>query len=153
MLKKTALLFGFTAIIYLSSSCGGQHNHGDNQLLQQAADIHTEAIKIEKELRPKLQSLVQQKNTINIQGRALTEEETAFVNKVESIEASLKYWEENHVEVPGFEHGHDHDHDHEGHDHSHDHGSKLEVAPQDMLLIQKEFRDSIVAIQKRVLAL
>ena len=141
----------------MACSSQNQTNHGDNKVLQEAAEVHTEALKIEKEIQSKLEALQQRKNTINIQGRALTEAEIAFVNQVEALEASLRYWEENHVEVPGFEHNHDeeghsHDHDH-GHNHDHNHEAKLEVAPTDMLIIQKEFRDSMLAMQKRVLAL
>lgn len=134
------------SLFFLSANCGGT-SEADQKLLQEAADIHQEAVKIEQQVRPKLDELVQQKNSINIQGRTLAPEEIAFVTKVEGIESSYAYWEENHIEVPGFEHDHS---AHEGHDHDHSHGSELKVSAADMLLIQKEFKDSILSIQQRV---
>jgi len=123
--------------------------------LRKAAELHQEAIQIETAVKPLLEQLGQQKNALNIQGRALTEQEQHFIARIEGLEKSYDYWESNHVEVPGFEHadhaGHEHGHDHHGHDH--DHGSGLDVTPADMLLIQREFRDSIQAIQQRAEAL
>ncbi len=124
-------------------SCGG----GDNdKLMKEALDIHNQSMAMEKEILPKLEELDQIKNNINIQGRALTKEEIAFVRKVELLNLSLQHWQENHIEVPGAEH------DHSGHDHNHNHnhGSKVEFTPEDMLIIQKEFKDSILAIKARL---
>lgn len=119
----------------------------ENPALKEAAETHQQAIQIEKQVAPQLDALTQLKNSINVQGRALTPEEQALVQEIESILASYEYWEENHVEVPGYEQ----DHRHEGHDHEgHDHGAKLELTPEDMIVVQREFRDSIVAIQRRV---
>lgn len=131
-------------------SCQSSSSENDNALLEEAGKIHLEAIQIEKTIKPKLDELVQAKNRLSIQGRALNADEQAFINKVEQLQSSYNYWEENHVEVPGTEHDHGHDHSHEGHDHSHDHGPKLEVSAADMLLIQKEFRDSILSIKQRI---
>lgn len=157
-------LFYFLSIclICFAASCNSVSEE-DQKLLKEAAEVHQKAVDIEQQVTPKLDALVQQKNQINIQGRALTTEETEFVKKVESLESSYAYWQENHVEVPGFEHSHgheehaghdhdgeDHDHDHAGHDHDHGHGATLEVSASDMLIIQKEFMDSILSIQQRV---
>ncbi len=138
-------------------ACGGgtSNNQSDEEqkLLSEAAQIHEEAIKVEKNLLPRLQELRQRANQIQVVGRELTPEEMNFVNAVSALELRHQQWSENHVEVPGHEH-HDHDHhghDHHGHDHNHDHdhdhGPALELTAADMLLVQKEFRDSILAIQ------
>lgn len=141
----------FVGLLFLSANCGSTSEE-DQKLLKEAAAIHLEAVELEQQVKPKLDELIQQKNSINIQGRSLTAQELAFAQKVESIENSYAYWEENHVEVPG--HGHDghegHDHGHEGHNHDHGHDAKLEVSAADMLLIQKEFKDSILSIQQRI---
>lgn len=122
-----------------------KHNSKADSTLQKAAELHQEAIQIESAVKPLLEQLVQQKNAVNSQGRALTDQELRFVDRVEALEKSYDYWEANHVEVPGFAHE-----DHAGHaDHDHDHGPGLEVTPADMLVIQREFRDSIQAIQQR----
>lgn len=142
-LVSKILLLG---LFVLAANCGGSSGE-DQKLLEEAGQIHQQALEIEQKVKPRLEALIQEKNRINIQGRALTEAEIAFVNQVEALEKSYAFWEENHVEVPGFEHDH---HDHAGHDHSHDHKPGLDVTASDMLLIQQEFRDSITAIQARV---
>lgn len=115
----------------------------ENPVLKEAAQTHAQALEIEKLVAPQLEELTQWKNGINVQGRALTPEEVELVQAIESIVQRYEYWEENHVEVPGYEH------DHEGHEH-HDHGAALELTAEDMLVVQREFRDSIVAIQQYV---
>ena len=123
----------------------GCNNTKEDSLLAEAAKIHEQAAKIEQQIRPQVSALVQQKNSINVQGRALAPEEIAFVQTVESIEAGHQFWKENHLEVPGYEH---HDHDHADHDHNH--APKLELLPADMLAVQKEFRDTLLAVQQRI---
>jgi hypothetical protein len=112
----------------------------------EAAKIHLEIIAIEGALAGKVDSLIQLRNQLAIQGRALTPEEIAFNNQVTGIETSINYWRENLPEPPGLEH----DHSHAGHDHHHHHGPALDVTPEQMLAIQKEFRDSILSIQQRI---
>lgn len=58
--------------------------------------------------------------------------------------SKLQEWGENLVEVPGF-HYH---HDGLGHHHGR---APLKLLPDDMLLVQKEFRDSIKSIYQRIL--
>ncbi len=144
MMLQKILRVGF--LILLIAAC--KSTPKDNPALQEAARIHAEAAQIEQALQPQLKELIQRKNSINIQGRALTEEEIAFVEKVNAIENSYTYWEENHVEVPGYEHQHEENH----HDHHH-HKENLHLSPADMLSVQKEFRDSIVTLQQRVIEL
>ena len=130
-------------VLLLIFSCGDSNNK--DQLMKEALDIHNQTMAMEKEILPKLEELEQAKNSINIQGRALTDEEKAFVRKVELLNLSLEHWQENHIEVPGAEH------DHTGHDHNH--GPKVEFTPEDMLIIQKEFKDSMMAIKARLEAI
>ena len=147
-MKNTFFLF---FALFLLAACGSNHTHQDDDKdLLKAATLHQDAIDVEKIVKPKLDGLVQKKNSLNIQGRALTEAEMSFVRQVETLEDNYRYWTENHVEVPGHGHdGHDHGHGHD-HDHDHDHGAQLEVSSADMLIIQQEFKDSIQAIQKRI---
>lgn len=146
-MKIIAQLLSCLLAALLITACNTSQK--ENPQLKEAADVHLEAMQIEKQMKPQLAELVQLKNSINIQGRELTAEEIALVQQIEALEASYAFWEENHVEVPGHEH-HDHDdHDHDDHHHHH-HGPKLNLSPADMLLVQQEFRDSIRAIQQRV---
>lgn len=125
--------------------CGGS---AEDKLLHEAADIHMEALKVKKEMAAELEQLRQINNKIQVQGKALSQEELNFAKSVSSLESSLKYWEDNHIEVPGFDHG---EHDHSGHDHSH--GGEFHLPASDILIIQKEFRDSILSIKSRLGAL
>lgn len=143
-MKKINQLLIVLSLAFLVSCGGGSE---EDKILHQAADVHMEAIKIKKEMEPALKQLRQLNNNVQVQGRALTAEELAFTKAVSALESRLKYWEDNHLEVPGFDHG---EHDHSGHDHNHDHGAKLHLPASDILIIQKEFRDSINAIKGKL---
>lgn len=142
------IIFVFTLLIasvLLLCACGGSAEH---KTLHEAADIHMEAFKIKKELDPKIEQLVQISNGILVQGRELTPKEIKFTKDVELLSVQFQYWDKNHLEVPGFEHeGHDHSgHDHE---HNHDHSTPFNLPADDILIIQKEFRDSIIRMQQK----
>lgn len=119
------LIYGlsvFTLILFVS--CSG-HSKPDPQL-EEAFRIHKEALQVEKEARDLLEKLPEDSDAKS------------------KIEARLRSWDENLIEVPGFEH--DHSHDHHGHDHSH--GSDVELAPEDMLAVQKVLLDSVTTIRE-----
>ena len=141
-MNKITSIFVFLSLIFLVS-CGGETE--EHKILHEAADIHNEAVKVKKEASDKLNELRQISNSIMVQGRELTPAEIAFSEKVASMEMRINYWDENHIEVPGFDHE---GHDHSGHDHSHDHGTQMSLPAKDMLILQKELRDSIVVINR-----
>ncbi len=149
MKKQAAILFLFSLILFIA--CSG--TSAEHKILHEAADVHNEALKIRKEMDSNIEKLQSLRGSIQVQAEALSDEELKFVKSVEVLEKRLEYWNENHVEVPGFEHdGHDHSgHDH-NHDHSHDHSHapKYQLPASDMLIIQKEFRDSILAIKGKL---
>ena len=146
------LLSGYF-LLFILTACGHSHNHEDMEVLKEANKIHLEAVEIDKNIKSDYETLVSDATALMVKGRELTEEEQSFIQKVDQLKESYGYWTENHVEVPGFDHAHDHGHDHShNHDHHH-HGPGLEVSAADMLLIQKEFKDSIISIQKRILEL
>lgn len=143
------LTLGLVWIAMAAMSCGSDPDH---DILHEASDIHNEAVKVESELRPALTSLTSLRTMLEAREERVAED-SSMVAKIKAIEKSYQWWQDNHVEVPGFGHdGHDHSgHDHSGHDHSH--GPTLEVTASDMLLLQQEFRDSIFSIRDRVNAL
>jgi ABC-type Zn2+ transport system substrate-binding protein/surface adhesin len=145
-------LFSIFFLVSLMIAC--QSSETTDAALEEAGRIHMEAVELDKNVHPKVDAAIERKNQLAVQGRELTEAERQFIQQVESIENSYAYWEENHVEVPGFEHDdHDHDHDHHdhaGHDHDHSHAAPLDVTPADMLIIQQEFRDTLLSIQARL---
>jgi ABC-type Zn2+ transport system substrate-binding protein/surface adhesin len=101
--------------------------------MEEAFNIHEQAMQVAKETKDLLASTDQNKTGVS------------------SIRERLERWEDDLVEVPGFEHEHEHSHDHDhdhGHDHDHDHShSTLDLLPADMLAVQKEFLDSIRVIK------
>ncbi len=133
------ILLAFTTLII---SCGP--NYADDPLMQKAFAIYQEASKVEKEIAPKMEDLIQIKTSTNIVGRALTEAEIGRIEKIERIEQSLKFWRENIPDVPGFEHEH---HAHEG---PCNHGPKVELLPEDWVKVQQEFKDSILVIKEQI---
>lgn len=63
------------------------------------------------------------------------------------MESRFKHWNENIIEVPGFEHDHSHGHEH----HHHHHNTQIELTPEDQLIVQKELLDSIRVIKEELL--
>ena len=104
----------------------------------EASQIYNESIEIEKEIDPRFEALEQTKNSINIQGRALTEEEIKFTREIDLLGLSLKYWKENHLEVPSAE------------ELGKNNRSPVKFSANDILTIQKEYNDSIIAIRARI---
>lgn len=127
-------LFLITILIFGCSS-------GNEKILKEATEIYKQSLEIEQEVLPKFEELEQAKNSINIQGRALTEEEIKFTRDVDLLGLSLNYWKENHLEVPKTD------------SLQNQNRSTVKFSAQDILLIQKEFNDSIVAIRARVNAM
>lgn len=133
------------ALFFALSACSDKS--ADKQMLEQAATIHLEADQLEKAVKPLIEELVQRKNSINIQGRALQAEELDFVAEVESVETAYRFYIDNHAEVPGFD-NHDHDHGHDdGHDHHH--GPQTQITAKHALSIQQELRDSLLSAKRR----
>lgn len=116
----------FTLSIFLIS-CFGGHKH--DPILTEAFEIHNQSLAISKEARNALDKITDS-DSIKLQ-----------------LESRLAQWNENIIEVPGFEHHHDHSHDHGHHHHNH---STLELLPTDMLRVQKEFLDSIRIIHTEI---
>lgn len=129
-------------------SCGTSNSTvKEDPLLKEAFGYHKEAIEVQKSFKANLKELENRKNGIQVQGRALTDGEIKFTEDVHKLLRDYELWNENHVEVPGYEH----DHDHSGHDHDHDHshGNDVQLTPKDMLETQKAFLNNIKEIKKR----
>jgi len=145
IIKSFFIFFSF-AIIMASCNNGASSTNVD-PLLQQAFDYHVEAMNIEKILKEKLDAIHSKKNSIQIQGRALTEGEMNFLDEANRTTSIYEIWQNNRVEVPGFEHEHDHS-SHEGHDHHH-HGNDVKLTPQQMKEVQEESLRNIKDILKK----
>ena len=121
-------------LAFLLANCSSSNE----KTLKEAVEIHEQSLEVEKEIAPKFEALEQAMNSINIQGRALTEDEIKFTRDVELLGLSLNYWKENHLEVP------------QNDDLNKNNRSTIKFSAQDILLIQKELNDSIIAIRGRI---
>lgn len=123
-----------------------------NELLQEAHQIHVEAVKIEQSIQPALAKMETVKQQLKPKQAEWTAEEQLLWQQITDIERSYAFWKDNHIEVPGFEHEdhHDHDHDHDHSHHHHDHAAHEDMAPEDMLLIQQEFKDTLSTVVARL---
>ena len=110
--------------------------------MQQAFEIHEEAVAVHKQTEAKLTKLTSNEDSLFV---------STYKVELNSISNSLKSWEEQLVEVPGFEHehsGHDHDHDHD-HEHHHHH-DQPNLTPAQHLEVQQHLLKEIQAIEKRI---
>ncbi|MGD1947433.1 MAG: hypothetical protein ACFB0A_14505 [Croceivirga sp.] len=119
--------------------------------LEEAFKIHNEALAIRGEMSKKLSELQANKDSIFVETHAAT---------LSAIGTSLEEWDEQLVEVPGFEHEHDHsghdhsehdhsEHDHSEHDHNHDHNEQ-ELTPKQHLEVQQQLLEDITAIAEKI---
>ena len=99
------------------------------------------------------QAAIALRNYTGDQLAELTKGDSLFVQAykvdLDSISHSLAAWDDQLVEVPGFEEEHDHSaHDHSGH--AHDHDEQPDLSPEQHLQIQQYLLQEIQAIEKRI---
>ncbi len=85
------------SILFLAASLLGC----EAQLESEIKAMHQESRATGDEVTPLLEQLVQQKASINIQGRALTQEEIAFTQNVENMEATFAQWNKGMEKAEG----------------------------------------------------
>lgn len=134
-----AILICFT--IGAIFSCGG--SNPDKETLDKAAKVHTQLMKLEKDIAPSIESLLDRHNQLQVAGRSLTVEEKVFSRKVRNLESRYKIWQDNIIEVPGAEHDHSH-----GDGHHHHHKPAVELLPADLLAVQYNLMDSLKVLEK-----
>lgn len=64
-------------------------------LIEQIRSVHNENVELEKETALKIDQLIQIRNGINIQGRALTEDEVIVVGEIDAIEQRWLDWKKS----------------------------------------------------------
>lgn len=64
-------------------------------LIEQIRSVHDENVELEKETALKIDQLIQIRNGINIQGRALTEDELIVVGEIDAIEQRWLDWKKS----------------------------------------------------------
>ncbi|MEL6123098.1 MAG: hypothetical protein AAFQ02_08015 [Bacteroidota bacterium] len=120
---KNYLFTLMLSIVFIGWGC---KEAAKDPMLIEAFDIHKESVDIAAE-------------TVE-----LWEKLPASDSMRSTFDARLQNWGDNLIEVPGFHYHHD--------GLGHHHGRpQLELTPEDALLIQKEFRDSILSIRQSIL--
>ena len=133
--KQFFLTLGLIALLV---ACGDKKKPSED--LQQAFKLHQEAMSIRSQINDQLAKLTTNGDSLFLK---------AFKKDLDSINRSLKDWDEKLVEVPGFEEEHDHSgHDHSGHDHHHD--DEPELTPEQHLQVQQHLLEEIRAIETRI---
>ena len=145
MRSLKSISFLLLMIILASCSTGQQQAEVQDPLLIEAFKYHNEAMEVEKSLQSIIGELKAKKATIQSAGKELGEEDMKFIDTTNRIEKSYGRWQENRVEVPGFEH----EHDHSAEGHHHNHGNDVQLTPQQMMEVQKESMKNIGDMLKK----
>ena len=118
---KTVL---FLTGMMLALSCSQK----ENALLKKASAIQEESFSVLDDIQATIQSL--RKNP-------------ALIDSIAKIEREIAKWENEMVDVPGYESTH--------HQHKHSHSHKVvELTPEQMLSVQQELKQQLTDIQARL---
>ncbi|WP_435625698.1 hypothetical protein [Flagellimonas sp.] len=105
--KPTVLVLGLMALL---TSCGEKQI---DENLQKAFELHNEAVKVRQATKNQIERLKSNTDSLFV---------ATYGNEINSLSSALEEWDEQLIEVPGFEDEHNHSHhDHSSHDHNHDH--------------------------------
>ncbi len=91
--------FSFMLIIFAWMQACSPHSKTHEQVVNESDKINLEIQTALDELNPKLESLIQLRNSISVQGRALSDTEIKFVDKVETIMGGFDSWKEKYFEA------------------------------------------------------
>ncbi|MEL6974352.1 MAG: hypothetical protein AAGL29_03050 [Bacteroidota bacterium] len=144
-IKKTLYFLTLSAgMISLLSACGEKKK--DENLIQ-AFKLHEEAVQIRQTTKDQIAKLEAITDSVFV---------ATYSNELNSISSALQEWDEQLIEVPGFEEEHDHSHhDHSGHDHDHDHehnhsDSGQELTPKQHLEVQQHLLEEIKDLAEKI---
>ena len=93
----------YLPIIILLLSCSPKTDRTSEIYLSKALNLLSETLKTEEELKPLLANLEQEKNSIQIQGRALSKEEIQRIEAIDQLLGDYQEWDANLILIPGFE--------------------------------------------------
>ena len=89
----------FLLLIIGSSSCTIK-KHFQQSILKEASHIQLEAQNIGKLAASALEDLIQQANSIQVQGRQLSRSEIEFINQVNNVRGEFQNWEYGEFKLP-----------------------------------------------------
>ena len=126
------LLLGLGALVFACSDQAPDEN------LQKAFEIHVQSLEIRKSSGEELSLLKENLDPIAV---------SKYGRILDSLATLLEGWDNELIEVPGFEEDHHHGH----HDHSYEeHVEDLNLTSAEHLEIQKHLMDEIKGLQKAI---
>ncbi|MEM9361340.1 MAG: hypothetical protein AAGA43_01845 [Bacteroidota bacterium] len=140
--KPLQLFILLCGMMGLTLACGDKEKDKD---LQQAFKFHEEAIQVRQNLEDQIATLKSNTDSLFI---------ATYSDELNNLGSALKEWDEQLIEVPGFEEEHDHSHhDHSGHDHDHEHEhnhSEQELTPKQHLEVQQHLLQEIKGLAEKI---
>ena len=137
--KLVVLALGLIALI---TSCGEKKI---DENLQKAFELHKEAVEVRQMAQDQIEQLESNSDSLFVD---------TYGKDISALGKSLKEWDEQLIEVPGFDEEHDHaHHDHSGHDHGHDHNhhhDQPELTPQQHLEVQQQLLQEIKQLAGKI---
>lgn len=132
-MSKRLIFLGGLLIGIAAVSCNTSSN--TDAKLNEAAQMYREALAIEKNAEPVLEELIQKRNSLSVQGRALSQEEQNFIDEVYALEEQFNEWKESRVVMPA------------------DKEAVSKRSSAEWLRIQRQYKDSITAIHEELVRL
>lgn len=84
------------AFLSIFFACGNENQQNPEEEIM---ELHNSSKKIGEEVAKMVEELSQQKNSINVQGRSLTDKENSFTIMVSSLESDFANWQVNMQEI------------------------------------------------------
>lgn len=84
-IKKMERILYFLLVVFSVTACTPKIQEASADYIKQATALKTETHNIQQSFKETIQNLRQQRNNIMVQGRALTEAELLFIDKVNEI--------------------------------------------------------------------
>lgn len=97
---KMKFIWIFAVSIFFVSCEAAQEQK--NQQIRDAKSLNAASMDTVKEFLPKLKSVIEKVNSTNIQGKELTEEEKAYIDRVNRVYARYTEWVKAEARAPGF---------------------------------------------------
>jgi hypothetical protein len=133
------------AILIAAFACDEPQKPEADEKLKQAFEVHMESVEIRSQVAEYITKLRQNQDSLFME---------KYQTQLDSLYTLVEAWDDQFMEVPGFEHSHDHSHgeghahDHHHHHHGHDHVEELDLTSDEHLEIQLHMKDEITSLEK-----
>lgn len=140
--KTQKLVILATGILMAASACDEPQKQEHDEKLKEAFDVHTESVEIRSNVAEQIATIKQNQDSLFVANHQ---------TQLDSLYSLVETWDDQLVEVPGYEHAHDHaghDHSHDHHHHGHDHVENLNLTSAEHLEIQQHLKQEITSLKE-----